>query len=75
MELATAASGPQAFAVGPSVGVQFHPEVTPKIVDDWLADGRDKVPDPEPLRSETASVIDDARRRAFALFDAIAARW
>jgi GMP synthase-like glutamine amidotransferase len=75
VELATADSGPQAFAVGPSVGVQFHPEVTPKIVDDWLADGRDKVPDPGPIRSETASVIDDARRRAFALFDAIAARW
>jgi GMP synthase-like glutamine amidotransferase len=74
-ELARAASGPQAFAVGASVGVQFHPEVTPKIVDDWLADGRDVVPDPEPIRTETMQRIAAGRVRAFALFDAIAARW
>jgi GMP synthase (glutamine-hydrolysing) len=74
-ELARAASGPQAFAVGASVGLQFHPEVTTRIVDDWLADGRDVVPDPEPIRAETAERIAAARLRAFALFDAIAARW
>ncbi len=74
-ELARAASGPQAFAVGASVGVQFHPEVTTAIVDDWLADGRDDVPDPEPIRSETAQRIAVARERAFSLFDGIAARW
>jgi GMP synthase-like glutamine amidotransferase len=74
-ELARPASGPQAFAVGPSVGLQFHPEVTPEIVDEWLAGGRDKVPDPEPIRRETARRIAAARERAFALFDGIAARW
>jgi GMP synthase-like glutamine amidotransferase len=74
-ELARAASGPQAFAVGPSVGVQFHPEVTPEIVDGWLADGRDDVPDPGPIQRETAQRIAAARERAFALFDGIAARW
>jgi GMP synthase-like glutamine amidotransferase len=74
-ELARAASGPQAFAVGASVGLQFHPEVTQAIVDEWLAGGRDKVPDPEPIRRETAHQIDGARERAFALFDDIAARW
>jgi GMP synthase-like glutamine amidotransferase len=75
-ELARAASGPQAFAVGASVGLQFHPEVTPAIVDDWLAGARpDAVPDPEPLRDETARTVDAARERAFALMDRIAARW
>jgi len=74
-ELARAASGPQAFAVGASVGLQFHPEVTPAIVDDWLAGARDAVPDPEPIRAETASTVAKARERAFALLDRIAARW
>ncbi len=74
-ELAHAASGPQAFAVGASVGLQFHPEVTPAIVDQWLADGRDAVPDPEPLRRDTAQRADAARERAFALFDRLATRW
>jgi GMP synthase-like glutamine amidotransferase len=74
-ELARAASGPQAFAVGASVGMQFHPEVTPAIVDEWLAGGRDVVPDPGPIRDETAALIGSARERAFALFDRIAAGW
>jgi GMP synthase-like glutamine amidotransferase len=74
-ELATAASGVQAFSVGPSVGVQFHPEVTTAIVDDWLAGARDAVPDPGPIQRETASLIEDARERAFALFDRIASAW
>jgi GMP synthase (glutamine-hydrolysing) len=74
-ELARAASGTQAFAVGASVGLQFHPEVTPAIVEDWLDGAPAAVPDPEPIRSETASTADAARERAFALMDAIAARW
>jgi GMP synthase-like glutamine amidotransferase len=74
-ELARAPSGPQAFAVGASVGLQFHPEVTPGIVDGWLAGDDDAVPEPESVRSETVDRADDARERAFALFDRIAARW
>jgi GMP synthase-like glutamine amidotransferase len=74
-ELARAASGPQAFALGRSVGLQYHPEVTAAIVDKWLATGADAVPDPEALRHETARRAAGARERAFALFDRIAAVW
>jgi GMP synthase (glutamine-hydrolysing) len=74
-ELARAPSGPQAFAVGASVGLQFHPEVTPAIVDGWLDGDGAQAPDPESLRGETARGAQDARDRAFALFDRVAARW
>jgi GMP synthase-like glutamine amidotransferase len=74
-ELARASSGLQAFAAGPSVGLQFHPEVTPAIVDDWLDGAPGAVADPGPLRAETAETVAAARERAFALMDRIAARW
>jgi GMP synthase-like glutamine amidotransferase len=74
-ELARAESGLQAFAAGPSVGLQFHPEVTPAIVDDWLGGAPGAVADPEPLRAETAETVAAARERAFVLMDRIAARW
>jgi GMP synthase-like glutamine amidotransferase len=74
-ELARNAAGVQAFAVGRSIGVQFHPEVDAAIVEDWLATGRDSVPYPEAIRRETARRMVATRERAFALFDAIAARW
>ena len=74
-ELARASSGLQAFAAGPSVGLQFHPEVTPAIVDDWLDGAPGAVADPGPLRAETAETVAAARERAFALMDRIAGRW
>jgi GMP synthase-like glutamine amidotransferase len=74
-ELARADSGLQAFAAGPSVGLQFHPEVTPAIVDDWLDGAPGAVAHPEPLRAEAAQTTAAARERAFALMDRIAARW
>jgi GMP synthase-like glutamine amidotransferase len=39
-ELARNEFGPQAFTVGPHLGVQFHPEVTPSILRGWIADKR-----------------------------------
>jgi GMP synthase-like glutamine amidotransferase len=74
-ELARASSGPQAFAMGASVGLQFHPEVTPAIVDGWLHDDGAAVFEPELLRRQTERLARDARDRAFALFDHISARW
>jgi len=36
-ELARSAAGPAAFTLGPSLGLQFHPEGTPAIADRWAA--------------------------------------
>ncbi|HEX7298251.1 MAG TPA: type 1 glutamine amidotransferase [Solirubrobacteraceae bacterium] len=74
-ELARAPSGPQAFVLGASVGLQFHPEVTPAIVEGWMAGNGAVVPEPESVRHETARRAKEARDRAFALFDRVAAGW
>jgi GMP synthase-like glutamine amidotransferase len=36
-ELARTADAPQAFRIGPHLGVQFHPEATVEIVAEWAA--------------------------------------
>ncbi len=67
--------GVQAFGAGPHLGVQFHPEVTPAIVDAWIAaDGRalaDRVYDPDTLRAQTAEHAAKAAPQALRLFS----RW
>ena len=74
-ELGRNASALQGFAVGPHVGLQFHPEVTPAIVDDWISvGGRDldsQRLDAASIRERTARESDRARAAAFELFD----RW
>ena len=71
-ELARNDVGTQAFAVGPHLGVQFHPEATPTDVARWAADkGRH-------IRTElligSAERFPLAAQSAFALFDAFVER-
>ena len=79
VELARSPACPHAFRIGASVGLQFHPEVTPEIVEGWVRDGRATLAanriDAEAMRAQTRAGADAHRARAFVLFDAIAAGW
>lgn len=68
----------QAFRLGPHLGVQFHPEVTPAVVADWVAHYPASV---KRAGTDAATVLDGstrhaagARARAWALFDGFLAR-
>jgi GMP synthase-like glutamine amidotransferase len=78
-ELARTAACPHAFALGRSVGLQFHPEVTPAIVEGWVRGGRATLAahgvDGDAILERTRAGAASDRVRAFALFDAIAAGW
>jgi len=59
----------QAFTAGRSMGVQFHPELTPQMLDGWLGNvGREQAvalgTDPDQLVAETAVRSTEARTRA-----------
>jgi GMP synthase-like glutamine amidotransferase len=53
--------GPQAFVAGRSLGLQFHPEVTPQIVEDWVRLYRHKLDD---AGVDADALLDETRRRA-----------
>ena len=71
--IADSAAGPQAYTIGRSLGVQFHPEVTPEIMDAWVAAYRHELDqegvDPDRLLSETYERANDTRAAAYQLFD------
>lgn len=76
--LADSPAGPQAYTVGRSLGVQFHPEVTIPIVEEWIALGADDLVrhsiDPDGLMAETRRREAENRSRAWRLLDAFVAR-
>lgn len=64
-------AGPQAFVAGRHLGVQFHPEVTPEIMDTWVRTYRheldDEGVDPDALLEETVRRAEDSRRSSLRL--------
>ncbi|HEY4914192.1 MAG TPA: type 1 glutamine amidotransferase [Candidatus Dormibacteraeota bacterium] len=65
--------GPQAYVIGRSLGLQFHPEVTPEIMDSWVRAYRHELDgdgvDPDALLEETKRLAPGVRRTAIRLFD------
>jgi len=75
--LARSAAGVQAWRRDRQLCVQFHPEVTPAILDEWIASSGDELldrgVDVERLRRETRRLVPHARDAAHRLFDRVLA--
>ena len=71
--IAESDAGPQAFVIGRSLGVQFHPEVTPEIMDEWVAVYRHELDaegvDPDDLLEETHRTAAASRETSRQLLD------
>ncbi len=78
-ELARSERALQAFAAGPHIGVQFHPESTIEIVCEWARLDADRlrehgIADGEALVESGRGHAEAARHAAFRLFDAFRER-
>jgi GMP synthase-like glutamine amidotransferase len=71
--LAVTDIGPQAFVSGRSLGLQFHPEVTPAIMEQWVRvyphELKAEGVDPKGLLAETKRRAADAKRTTWRLLD------
>ena len=72
--IARTAAAEQAFVIGRSLAVQFHPELTPTMLQGWLDNGGSAYleahgTDPVALIAETVRTADDAQRRTRHLVD------
>jgi len=71
--LAVTDIGPQAFVSGRSLGLQFHPEVTPAIMEEWVRvyphELKAEGVDPKALLAETKRRAADAKRATWRLLD------
>ena len=71
--LADTEVGPQAYVIGKSLGLQFHPEVTPQIMESWVGAYRHELDgdgvDPDALLVETHRLAPEVRHRTEHLFN------
>jgi GMP synthase-like glutamine amidotransferase len=65
--------GPQAYVIGRSLGLQFHPEVTTEIMESWVKAYRHELDgdgvDPDALLDETYRLAPAVRQRSERLFN------
>ena len=71
--IAESDAGPQAYRIGRTLGLQFHPEVTTEIMDAWVRayphELKAEGVDPDRLLEETKRRAEASRRNAERLFD------
>ncbi|CAB4651407.1 unannotated protein [freshwater metagenome] len=74
-EIASNELCPQAFVYGRTLGVQFHPEVDPEVLDTWLAiesacaDLESEGVEVENLRAQTRKIQSESNKRGYELVD------